>query len=94
MDDIRNVILQHVCCVHQSCVYKSVDLINIVMEQLMEIDRIPLTEGESISDVLKKRWNCIETMDNIFRYKLNVEKYKILAGKFHLFVEVKSCHVQ
>lgn len=54
-----------------------------------EIDEVLLESGNSIDDEIKNRWMRIEQMDNVFRYKLNVEKQKILPGTYQFFVEVR-----
>ncbi len=47
-----------------------------------------LTMDNPIDDKLKQRWRSIEQMDNVFRYKLQVEEKKVLPGKYQFFVEV------
>lgn len=53
------------------------------------IDELSLDKVNPIDDKLMERWLLIEQMDNVFRYKLHVEKQKIVPGKYQFFVEVR-----
>lgn len=61
----------------------------IVMSRSDGIDRLILVKENPIDDTLKERWISIEEMENTFRYKLNVEKRKVIPGKYQFFVEVR-----
>lgn len=58
------------------------------MSEFTVIDELILEKGNPIDDKLKERWTFIEQMDNVFRYKLYIEKQKIVPGKYQFFVEV------
>ncbi|KAJ6638106.1 GDP-D-glucose phosphorylase 1 [Pseudolycoriella hygida] len=51
------------------------------------VELLILEEVNAIEEKIKQRWTSIEEVENVFRYKLNVEKRKIIPGKFRFFVE-------
>lgn len=83
---------QHMIMTFKKCQQSN---ITTVQEQISRmststvIEELCLDNVNPIDDKLKERWILIEQMDNVFRYKLHVEKQKIVAGKFQFFVEVR-----
>lgn len=59
------------------------------MSESTVIDELDLEKINPIDDKLKERWMLIEQMDGVFRYKLHIEKHKILPGEHQFFVEVR-----
>lgn len=49
-----------------------------------------LNDYKALHDELTRRWLELEHIPNVFRYKLNVCKQKILKGNFNYFVEVST----
>ena len=43
-----------------------------------------------ITDIKALWYKCLEKSPEIFRYKLNIEKEKILEGKFNFYVQVRK----
>lgn len=55
------------------------------MEGIIELE---LKKSCPLDDNIKQRWLAIEQMDNVFRYKLNVERSKVVPGKHNFYIEV------
>lgn len=57
-----------------------------------KIDKFTVTRSsdyQRIKSELKKRWTACESIPNVFRYKLNVRKQKIVEGNFGFFAQVR-----
>ena len=46
------------------------------------------SDGQEIKKELMKKWSELETIDNLFRYKLKVEHQKITNGKLNFLIQV------
>ena len=44
-------------------------------------------ELSKLDSIIQKKWEIAEN-NNVFRYKLNIEKSKILEGQYKFFVQV------
>lgn len=51
---------------------------------------IELGDYQNIRNELCRRWTALESVPNIFRYKLNVRRQKVLEGRYGFFVQVKN----
>lgn len=58
------------------------------MSEVLKIQK--LADFKVLEKLLTERWLELERNSNAFRYKLNVQKQKILDGKLHFIVPVNS----
>lgn len=58
-----------------------------VMSEPMIIKSV--ADFKILEDILKQRWLELQDIPNVFRYKLNVQKQKILNGKLKFVAQVK-----
>lgn len=49
-----------------------------------------LTDVKLLECHLVKRWLSLQNNPNAFRYKLNVQRQKVLPGKLNIYVQVNS----
>lgn len=46
------------------------------------------TESQELKNELMSRWTRLESTPGVFRYKLNVQKQKVLPGDYKFVVQV------
>lgn len=66
------------------------------MSQIVKfVDVNQIGDFENVRKQLETRWLELETIPNVFRYKLNIQKQKVITnGPFPILVQVSSFEQQ